>query len=179
MGAQRAPRPRERRGATAARPLRREAPVLRAYYDETQRCWWFSVFHVLQVIHGLPDFSSGRAVWKKHHFPGYRSGDINPHLRHLKMTALDGRSRETLMGTAETVLRMIQTERGPHAARIRNWTAKVATERLQEMLDPKAATRRIAASEKRLATHLRGQATPKELQYALFMSLLDPDYGRN
>ncbi|WP_296510194.1 hypothetical protein [Rhodoferax sp.] len=54
----------------------------------------------------------------------------------LKLTAADGKQRETDCALAETLLRIIQSVPSPKAEPIKLWPAKVGYERMQEMADP-------------------------------------------
>jgi hypothetical protein len=53
----------------------------------------------------------------------------------LKLTATDGKQRETDCAKAATLLRVIQSIPSPKAEPIKLWLAKVGYERMQEMAD--------------------------------------------
>ena len=54
----------------------------------------------------------------------------------MKLTAPDGKQRQTDCATAESLLRIVQSIPSPKAEPIKLWLAKVGYERMQEMADP-------------------------------------------
>lgn len=64
----------------------------------------------------------------------------------LKMQAPDGKMRLTDAADAETCLRVVQSIPSPKAEPIRQWLAKVALERLQDIADPGLSSRKALAA---------------------------------
>ena len=60
----------------------------------------------------------------------------------LKMTAADGKMRETDCVDTETLFRLIQSIPSPKAEPFRKWLAKVGYERILETQDPEIAIKR-------------------------------------
>jgi hypothetical protein len=60
----------------------------------------------------------------------------------LKMTAPDGKERETDCFSTEDILRMIQSIPSPKAEPFKLWLAQVGYERIEEMEDPELAFER-------------------------------------
>ena len=68
----------------------------------------------------------------------------------LKMRSRDGKSYLTDAADIETVLRIVQSIPSPKAEPIKQWLARVGTERLQEMEDPSRAVERARKDYERL-----------------------------
>jgi hypothetical protein len=88
----------------------------------------------------------------------------------LKLTAPDGKQRETDCATAETLLRLVQSIPSPKAEPIKRWLAKVGYERMQEMADPALSLNRAretwqqhGRSDKWIAQRMTGQETRNKL----------------
>ena len=62
--------------------------------------------------------------------------------RQLKLTAPDGKKRETDCADTEGIFRIIQSIPSPKAEPFKRWLAKVGYERVQEIEDPEHATKR-------------------------------------
>ena len=60
----------------------------------------------------------------------------------LKLTAPDGKLRETDCANTEDIFRIIQSIPSPKAEPFKRWPAKVGYERVQEIEDPELATKR-------------------------------------
>lgn len=60
----------------------------------------------------------------------------------LKMVAKDGKLRETDCANRETVFRLIQSIPSPKAEPLKLWFARLAEERIQEVIDPSLAIER-------------------------------------
>ena len=88
----------------------------------------------------------------------------------LKMTATDGKQRLTVVATAETLLRLVQSVPSPKAEPIKLWLATVGYERIQEMADPAISLNRAretwqkhGRSEKWIQQRMTGQETRNKL----------------
>jgi len=68
--------------------------------------------------------------------------ELSAFCRQLKMPAADGKQYSTDAADAETMLRIIQSIPSPKAEPIKQWLARVGTERLAEMDDPSLAVER-------------------------------------
>ena len=65
--------------------------------------------------------------------------------RGLKLTAPDGKLRETDCANIEGIFRIIQSIPSLKAEPFKRWPAKVGYERVQEIEDPEPATKRTRA----------------------------------
>ena len=117
-------------------PTEFDGQPIRRVYDETTETWWFSVIDVVQV---LTDSNNARRYWSDlKRKLAQEAGTEQPYEKivQLKLTAPDGKQRQTDCATAESLLRIIQSVPSPKAEPIKLWLAKVGYERMQEMADP-------------------------------------------
>src|SRR3989338_1558130 len=103
--------------------------------------WWFSVVDVIEVLTGT---ERPRKYWndlkKKLVKEGY--SEVSENIGQLRITAPDGKKRETDCANTETVFRIIQTIPSSKAEPFKRLLAKVGYERVQEIEDPELATKR-------------------------------------
>jgi|SRR5579871_3113202 len=104
--------------------------------------WWFSVIDVIAL---LTESEKPRDYW-------YRMKDrekeesgieLSTICRQLKLTAPDGKKRETDCATTDGIFRILQSIPSPKAEPFKLWLAKVGTERLQEIENPELAMDRV------------------------------------
>ena len=117
-------------------PTEFDGQPIRRVYDESTEIWWFSVIDVVQV---LTDSNNANRYWsdlKRKLAQEAGSGQPYEKIVRLKLTAPDGKQRQTDCATAESLLRIIQSVPSPKAEPIKLWLAKVGYERMQEMADP-------------------------------------------
>ena len=117
-------------------PTEFDGQPIRRVYDESTETWWFSVIDVVQV---LTDSNNARRYWSDlKRKLAQEAGTEQPYEKivQLKLTAPDGKQRQTDCATAESLLRIIQSIPSPKAEPIKLWLAKVGYERMQEMADP-------------------------------------------
>ena len=143
---------------------------IRRVYDEGTETWWFSVIDVVQV---LTDSNNANRYWSDlKRKLAQEAGSDQPYEKivRLKLTAPDGKQRETDCATAETMLRVVQTIPSPKAEPIKLWLAKVGYERMQEMADPALSLDRArqtwqqhGRSDKWIQQRMTGQETRNKL----------------
>ncbi len=106
--------------------------------------WWFSVIDIIGVLIGT---GRPRKYWndlkKKLIAEGYI--EVSEKIGQLKMTAPDGKMRETDCANTETMFRVIQSIPSPKVEPLKRWLARVGYERVQEIEDPELATKRTVA----------------------------------
>ena len=147
-----------------------DGQAIRRVYDESTETWWFSVIDVVQV---LTDSSNANRYWSDlKRKPAQEAGSEQAYEKivSLKLTASDGKQRETDCATAETLLRVVQTIPSPKAEPIKLWLAKVGYERMQEMADPALSLDRArqtwqqhGRSDKWIQQRMTGQETRNKL----------------
>ena len=117
-------------------PTEFDGQPIRRVCDESTETWWFSVIDVVQV---LTDSNNARRYWSDlKRKLAQEAGTEQPYEKivQLKLTAPDGKQRQTDCATAESLLRIVQSIPSPKAEPIKLWLAKVGYERMQEMADP-------------------------------------------
>jgi DNA-damage-inducible protein D len=131
--------------------------------------WWFSV---IDVIEAITDSDRPRKYWSdlKSKLTSEGFIEVSEKIGQLKMTAPDGKMRDTDCANTETMFRIIQTIPSPKAEPFKRWLAKVGYERVQEIENPELATKRTKAlykakgySEDWIEKRMRGIAIREEL----------------
>ena len=106
--------------------------------------WWFSIVDIIEALTGT---ERPRKYWndlkKKLIKEGYFQ--LSENIGQLKITAPDGKKRETDCANTETIFRIIQTIPSSKAEPFKRWLAKVGYERVQEIEDPELAIKRTRA----------------------------------
>ncbi|OIQ70850.1 hypothetical protein GALL_475350 [mine drainage metagenome] len=151
-------------------PTEFDGQSIRRVYDEDTETWWFSVIDVVQV---LTDSTYANRYWSDlKRKLAQEAGSDQPYEKivRLKLTAPDGKKRETDCATAETLLRLVQSIPSPKAEPIKLWLAKVGYERMQEMADPALSLDRArqtwqqhGRSDKWIQQRMTGQETRNKL----------------
>jgi DNA-damage-inducible protein D len=151
-------------------PANFDGQAIRRVFDEATETWWFSVIDVVQV---LTESKSAKRYWsdlKRKLAQEAGSGQPYEEIVQLKLTATDGKQRETDCAKAATLLRIVQSIPSPKAEPIKLWLAKVGYERMQEMADPALSLNRArqtwqqhGRSEKWIAQRMTGQETRNKL----------------
>ncbi|MBF0505185.1 MAG: Bro-N domain-containing protein, partial [Candidatus Omnitrophica bacterium] len=102
--------------------------------------WWFSVVDICAVLTDSPD--SG-AYWRKLKQRLKEEGSQVVTFCHgLKLTAPDGKLRETDCANTEGVFRIIQSIPSPKAEPFKHWLARIGKERLDEIENPELGMQR-------------------------------------
>jgi DNA-damage-inducible protein D len=129
--------------------------------------WWFSVVDVCGVLTESP---TPRQYWEKIKTREFDDFQLSPNWGQLKLTAEDGKMRETDCANTEGLFRIIQSIPSPKAEPFKRWLAKVGYERVKEIEDPELATKRTRAlyklkgySDSWIEKRMRGIAIREEL----------------
>ncbi len=130
--------------------------------------WWFSV---VDICHALTESSDPGAYWRKlKQRMTEESDEVVTFCHGLKLTAPDGKQRETDCAKTEGIFRIIQSIPSPKAEPFKQWLAKVGKERLDEIENPELGMQRAKALyEKKgypqewIEKRLRGIAVREEL----------------
>jgi hypothetical protein len=131
--------------------------------------WWFSV---IDVIEALTDSNQPSKYWTamKARVSSDDGFQLSTICRQLKLSAEDGKMRETDCADTEGILRIIQSIPSPKAEPFKRWLAKVGYERVQEIENPELATKRTRMlyklkgySEDWIEKRIRGIAIREEL----------------
>jgi len=113
---------------------------IRRVFHENE--WWFSV---IDVIAFLTDSQKPRDYWHKMKIREKRAADIelSTICRQLKLTAPDGKKRETDCANTEGIFRIIQSVPSPKAEPFKQWLARVGKERIDEIENPELGMERV------------------------------------
>lgn len=113
---------------------------IRTLWDEKQEKWYFSI---IDIIEALVETDRPSKYWndlkKKLQAEG---SELSEKIGKLKMVSADGKSRPTDVADQEQMFRLIQSIPSPKAEPVKQWIAKVASERIDETVDPERAVRR-------------------------------------
>lgn len=113
---------------------------VRRYWDDNKEQWYFSIVDVVAV---LTDSSNPRRYWSDLKTKLKQEGsEVYEKIVQLKMTAPDGKQRQTDCFATEDLLRTIQSIPSPKAEPFKLWLAKVGYERIEETEDPELAFER-------------------------------------
>jgi hypothetical protein len=116
-----------------------ETAIRRAWYAEE---WWFSVIDVVGV---LSESNNPNRYWsdlKRKLALEAGSGQPYEKIVRLKLTAPDGKQRDTDCASTETLFRVIQSIPSPRAEPFKRWLAQVGYERVKEIENPELASAR-------------------------------------
>ena len=129
--------------------------------------WWFSILDIIAV---LTDSPQPKTYWAKMKNRDKEISQPFPFWEQLKLTAEDGKMRETDCANTEGIFHIIQSIPSPKAEPFKRWLAKVGYERVQEIENPELATKRTRMlyklkgySESWIEKRMRGIAIREEL----------------
>ena len=115
---------------------------IRTLWDEKEEQWYFSIVDIVGVLTDS-DYQQARNYWKvlKNRLKSEGNETVT-NCNQLKMLAPDGKMRETDVGDAEQILRLVQSIPSKKAEPFKQWLARVGSERLDEIADPEIAINR-------------------------------------
>ena len=111
-----------------------EDKKVRTLWDAENEKWYFSIVDVVEV---LTDSPNPRKYWSVLKTRLKAEGSqLATNCSQLKMPSADGKFYLTDVADTEQLFRLIQSIPSPKAEPFKQWLAKVAAERLDEMQDP-------------------------------------------
>lgn len=116
-----------------------ESAIRRTWHADE---WWFSVIDVVGI---LSDAAIPKRYWsdlKRKMTQEAGSGQPYEKIVRLKLTATDGKQRDTDCANTETLFRIIQSIPSPKAEPFKRWLAQVGYERVKEIENPELASAR-------------------------------------
>jgi len=116
-----------------------ESAIRRTWHNQE---WWFSVIDVVGV---LSETAIPKRYWsdlKRKLAQEAGSGQPYEKIVRLKLTAPDGKQRDTDCANTETLFRVIQSIPSPRAEPFKRWLAQVGYERVKEIENPELASAR-------------------------------------
>ena len=119
---------------------------IRTEWNDEEEDWYFSVVDIVGVLTDK-DYDSARKYWKvlKGRLKNEGS-ELVSNCYQLKLTAQDGKLRETDVLNTKGILRLIQSIPSKKAEPFKVWLAQVGSERLDEIADPQKAIDRAIAT---------------------------------
>ena len=102
--------------------------------------WNYSIVDIIEILTGSKDPNTYWRVMKKRLVEEGNESVTN--CNGLKMVAKDGKLRQTDCANRETIFRLIQSIPSPNAEPFKLWFARLAEERIQEVIDPSLAIER-------------------------------------
>lgn len=123
---------------------------VRSVWNEEDEKWYFSIVDVCAVLTGS-DYQTSRKYWNKLKQRIKEEGNqLVTNCHQLKMRASDGKMRMTDVADAELLFRIIQSIPSPKAEPFKQWIAKVAAQRLDQMQDPELSIDQAVDDYRRL-----------------------------
>jgi hypothetical protein len=116
-----------------------ETVIRRAWHGAE---WWFSIIDVVGV---LSESNNPNRYWsdlKRKLSQEAGSGQPYEKIVRLKLTAPDGKQRDTDCANTESLFRIIQSIPSPKAEPFKRWLAQVGYERVKEIENPELASAR-------------------------------------
>jgi len=107
------------------------------YNDE----WYYSV---VDIIEALTQSKDPKDYWYKlkKRMSEEEFAELSTNCRQLKLRASDGKNYKTDCANRETIFRIIQSVPSPNAEPFKLWFARLAEERIQEVINPELAIER-------------------------------------
>ena len=113
---------------------------IRTLWNDEEEKWYFSI---IDIVAALTDSADATAYWRKLKQRLKAEGNESVTKCHaLKMKAADGKMRLTDVADQEEMFRLIQSIPSPKAEPVKQWIAKVASDRIDETTDPEIAVRK-------------------------------------
>lgn len=108
---------------------------------EYKKDFYYSIVDIIEI---LTESKNPRRYWSDLKKKLINEENFEPYdkIVQLKMLAEDGKQRETDCATRETIFRIIQSVPSPNAEPFKLWFARLAEERIQEIIDPSLAIER-------------------------------------
>lgn len=123
---------------------------VRSVWNEEDERWYFSIVDVCAVLTDN-DYQTSRKYWNKLKQRIKEEGNqLVTNCHQLKMRASDGKMRMTDVADAELLFRIIQSIPSPKAEPFKQWIAKVAAQRLDQMQDPELSIDQAVNDYRRL-----------------------------
>jgi hypothetical protein len=127
-----------------------ENKKVRTVWDEEEEKWYFSIVDVVGVLTDS-EYQTARKYWKV--LKGRLKKEGNESVTNcyqLKMKSSDGKSYNTDVADTEQLFRIIQSIPSKKAEPFKEWMARVATSRLDQLQDPELSIQQAIADYRRL-----------------------------
>ena len=103
--------------------------------------WYYSIIDIIEI---LTKSNRPRKYWDdlKKKLEIEENFELSENIGQFKLIAKDGKKRLTDCANRETIFRIIQSISSPNAEPFKQWFARLAEERIQEVIDPSLAIER-------------------------------------
>jgi prophage antirepressor-like protein len=125
-----------------------EEKKIRSVWDDKEEKWYFSIVDVCAVLTDSPNPQTYWRVLKKRLKD--EGNETVTNCNGLKLRAADGKLRVTDVADTEQLFRLIQSIPSPKAEPFKQWMARVASTRLEQMQDPEKSIDQAIVDYKRL-----------------------------
>lgn len=125
-----------------------ERKNVRTVWDDEEEKWYFSIVDVVAVLTDSPNPNN---YWKvlKHRLLKEGNQSVT-NCNQLKLQSVDGKYYKTDVADTEQLFRIIQSIPSKKAEPFKEWMAKVAATRLDQMQDPELSINQAIADYRRL-----------------------------
>lgn len=127
-----------------------EDKKVRTVWDDEQEKWYFAIVDVIAILTDN-DYQGARNYWKvlKNRLAKEGNEPVT-NCNRLKLRAADGKMRQTDVADTEQLFRIIQSVPSPKAEPFKQWMARVASDRIDQMQDPELSIDQAIIDYKRL-----------------------------
>ena len=125
---------------------------IRTVWDDEKQEWFFSIVDVCGVLTEQPDYDGARKYWKVLKGRLIAEGfELVTNCYQLHMVSpKDGKRYKTDVGDLEYIFRIIQSIPSKKAEPFKQWMAGVASERVNQMIDPERSIDQAVSDYRRL-----------------------------
>lgn len=129
-----------------------ESKKVRTVWDEEQQEWFFSIVDVCWVLTEQTDYDHAKNYWRVLKFRLVGEGNESvTNCNQLRLTSpKDGKRYKTDVANKEQLFRLIQSIPSKKAEPFKIWMAQVASERVNQAIDPERSINQAIADYKRL-----------------------------
>ena len=129
-----------------------ENQKVRTAWDDQEEKWYFSIVDVCRVLTDQPDYDHAKNYWKVLKFRLLKEGNESvTNCNQLKLVSpKDGKRYKTDVADPELLFRIIQSIPSSKAEPFKQWMARVAAERLDQLQDPELSIEQAVSDYRRL-----------------------------
>lgn len=149
-----------------------EGSQIRIAWDEEEEKYYFSIVDVVRVLTDQPTPRKASTYWAvlKKRLKDEGADELLTNCKQLKLTAADGKNRNTDVADLQQMLRIVQSVPSKKAEPIKQWLSEVGAQRIDQIIDPELTFqmavedyRRQGYSERWIENRLKSIRTRKEL----------------
>ena len=125
---------------------------IRTAWNEEEEKWYFSIVDIISVLTEQPDLGHARNYWKvlKNRLKAEGNESVT-NCNQLKLTSPgDGKKYLTDVADTEQLFRLIQSVPSKKAEPVKQWIARTAAERIDQLMDPELSIKQAMADYKRM-----------------------------